>query len=241
MFKFIRKLILIVFVLALVILSGFIFVGYKGYEVAISDVSLNEKVALLQSKQNYIPLDEMSEDFIDAVISIEDRRFYSHGGIDYIAIIRSTINNFRSKNIVGGGSTITQQLAKGFYFDQSPSYTRKISEAFVANDLENAYSKEEILEMYVNHNYYGDGFYGIYEASMGYFNVHPKDLTLAQAAMLAGLPQAPSRYALSSNFDGASKRQEAVLASMVENNKIDVEEYKQALKEDVLNIRGCNE
>lgn len=231
MFKLIKKILLIMIAVILIGLSMFIYTGYQGYEDAVNTVSIQRKVEEIEEKESYRSLSQVSPYFLKAVVSIEDRRFYTHEGIDYIAIVRSTISNLVNKKVVGGGSTITQQLAKGMYFDHTPSYTRKISEAFVANDLENLYSKDEILELYINNNYYGDGYYGIYDASMGYFGVAPDQLSLAQAALLAGLPQAPSRYALSNGYDKALRRQEDVLNAMLECKAISKEEYIQALSE----------
>lgn len=219
----------------LILFIGCIFVGwgYFSYKEVVSEVSIEDKVAEIRSAPHYVSIDEVSNNFSNAVVAIEDHRFYTHHGIDYISLVRITLANIMAQEVLGGGSTITQQLAKNMYFDQSLSMNRKISEAFVANALENKYNKDEILELYMNCIYYGDGYYGIYDASMGYFNVEPSQLTIEQGSMLAGLPQAPSAYALSNHYEVAQKRQVEVLNAMLEYDYISKEEYKNALANEV--------
>ena len=233
MFKLFRKILLILFLLAFIAVGIIGGIGYLDYKKAVQEVSIEDKVAQIEAKPNYTKIDNIALDFQDAVVAIEDHRFYEHGGIDYIALVRVTLSNIIAQEVVGGGSTITQQLAKNMYFDQSVSMTRKVSEAFVANALEHDYSKEKILELYVNCIYYGDGYYGIYDASMGYFNVTPEQLTLAQASMLAGLPQAPSLYQLSNHYEAAAKRQVSVLNAMLEHEYISKQQYKEALENEL--------
>lgn len=229
MLKFIRRLITIIIILLLFVVCIFAGWGYFSYKEVVSEVSIEEKVNEIKSAEHYVSIDEVSDNFKDAIVAIEDHRFYNHHGIDYISLVRVTLANVMAQEVLGGGSTITQQLAKNMYFDQSLSMNRKISEAFVANALENKYDKEEILELYINCIYYGDGYYGIYDASVGYFNVEPSQLSVAQGSMLAGLPQAPSAYALSAHYDVALKRQLEVLNAMLEYDYITKEEYTEAL------------
>ena len=132
--------------------------------------------------------------------------------------------NIRDGEFDEGGSTITQQVAKNIIFNQDKTLIRKIGEIFGAYDLEKNYSKDEILALYVNSNYFGDGYYGIYDASMGYYKKEPKDLTLEEASMLAGIPNAPSIYSPSINPDLAKKRQAHVLNAMIEYGYITKEE-----------------
>lgn len=233
MFKLIKRLILMIIGIVLIIVLLFAGIGYIGYKDAVEQISIEEKVRQLQENGDYVELEDMSTYFVDAIVAIEDHRFYHHGGIDYISLVRITLANLRSQEILGGGSTITQQLAKNFYFMENYNFTRKISEAFVAYNLEKTYDKDEILEMYINIIYYGDGFYGIKDASVGYFGVEPKDLTLAQASMLAGLPQSPSIYALSNQNKASYKRQEEVLNAMLKYEYINKQEYIKALKEEL--------
>lgn len=228
-----KRLILILIILILMIVSVIAGIGYLDYKKAVDEITIEEKVEEIKGNVKYTRIEDVSQDFIDAVVAIEDHRFYKHNGIDYISLIRATLANIVAKEVVGGGSTITQQLAKNMYFDQSLSMTRKVSEAFVANALESKYSKEEILALYINCIYYGDGYYGIHAASAGYFNTTPAQLTLEQASMLAGLPQAPSAYQLSNHYDRALKRQVEVLNAMLEHDYISKDEYKSALKNEV--------
>lgn len=213
-FKILIKSVGIIGILAIMLLLS---IGYREYTVATQGMPIEKKVEEIQSDKNYVRIEEINKDFINAIVAIEDHRFYKHDGIDYIAIARATIKNIVAGDIVQGGSTITQQLAKNMYFNNEQKLKRKVAEVFVAEKLEKNYSKEEILELYANIIYFGDGNYGIKEASEGYFNKSPKALTTDEATLLAGLPQAPSRFALSKNYEAAKKRQKQVLEAMVLN------------------------
>ena len=141
-----------------------------------------------------VPLSEMPENLISAIIAVEDHRFYEHSGIDLIGIIRSAWGNLRAGSIVGGGSTITQQLAKNLFYTADQTYTRKMEEAITAIRIEGKYSKEDILELYLNQIYFGEGTWGVQDAAQIYFGKDIQDITLAEAALLAGLPKAPTHY-----------------------------------------------
>ena len=143
--------------------------GYKMYHDALAEQPLAEKIAEIQSEPHYTTLSEIPETYLDAVVAVEDHRFEQHFGIDLIAIGRAAWNNLTSWSLREGGSTITQQLAKNLYFTQEKSFVRKIAEMFMAFRLEKTYTKNEILELYVNSIYFGDGYYCIYDASQGYF------------------------------------------------------------------------
>lgn len=212
--KLVKKLIKLILILSILFLSIVVALGYFKYKNATSQTSLTEIVTDIREDQHYKPHDEISPDFLDAIVAIEDHRFYKHGPVDFISLIRATIANTIQKDIVQGGSTLTQQVAKNLYFNNDPSYIRKIAELFVARDLEKKYSKDEVLELYVNIIYYGDGNYGIYEASQNYFGKQPINLNYDEATLLAGLPQAPSSYALSNNYDRAKKRQQEVINAL---------------------------
>ena len=175
--------------------------GYHMYRDAVAEVSLEDKVASIRGK--------------DAVLSVEDHRFYNHPGIDVIAIGRAVFNDIRAGAFVEGGSTVTQQLAKNMYFTQEKELQRKVAEVFVAFDLERNYSKNEILELYVNTIYYGNGYYCVKDASQGYFGKEPGDMTDYESTLLAGIPNAPSKYAPTVSQELAGKRQEQVLARLV--------------------------
>ena len=159
-----KKFFKVVFFLLLILLSIsilFIGKGYNMYKEAIKNMSLEEKIAKIQNKENYTEFSELPQIYVNAVISVEDKRFYEHNGIDLIAIGRAAINDIKAMSYVEGGSTITQQLAKNLYFTQEKKLERKIAEVFMAWQIEDNYSKEEIFELYVNSIYYGDGYYSV--------------------------------------------------------------------------------
>ena len=227
--KFIRKLLFIIIIL-LVLLSSIILLTGKIYYInALKEQPLITRVNSITGKENFVKFEDMSADYRNAVISVEDHRFYDHGPIDFIAIGRAIITNIKNKEFQEGGSTITQQVAKNIVFSQDKSFVRKVGEIFAAYDLEKNYSKKEIFELYVNTAYFGDGYYGIYDASYGYYNKSPKDLNLDESSMLAGVPNAPSVYAPTVNPTLAKKRQYHVLNTMLE--------YGYITKEQALSIK----
>lgn len=188
--------------------------GYGMYREAVDTLSLKDKVAAIQSQDSYTELEELPKTYIDAVVSVEDHRFYNHFGLDFIAIGRAIVNDIKAGRYVEGGSTITQQLAKNLYFSQEKKMTRKAAEVFLALELEREYTKDEILELYVNSIYFGDGYYNIGQASQGYFGKVPSEMTEYESTLLAGVPNAPSKYAPSRNLELAEKRQQQVLRRM---------------------------
>lgn len=174
--------------------------------------------------KEWISLSLIDEDLINATISIEDKRFYSHNGFDYIRIIKSMYNNIKSGNIVEGASTISQQYARNLYLNFDRNWSRKIKEAWLALKLEINYSKDEILEGYLNTINYGNGVMGIQNASRYYFNKSAEDLTLAEASMLAGIPGSPQEYSPINNEEKAKERQKIILSTMVDNGYISKKE-----------------
>ncbi|MGX8852951.1 transglycosylase domain-containing protein [Amedibacillus sp. YH-ame10] len=218
--KILKRILLLIVLLAL--LGGIVFagVGFFNYKSAINKESIEDKVSEIQGRSEYVSSEDISPYLLKATVSIEDHRFYDHNGVDYFAMLRALVSNIFAKGIVGGGSTITQQLAKNLYFDYQSTYLRKASEVFMAYDLEGKLSKEAILELYVNVINYGDNYIGIKAASEGYFGKEPKDLTLNEATLLAGLPQSPSNYQLSDHKENALKRQKQVLEAMVRDEEI---------------------
>lgn len=222
-----KILIKIIVFLLLISIVGFticFIIGYSTYSKALDEKPLITRIDEITSKENYVPFDKLSKDYINAVVAVEDRRYYSHGAIDPIGIARAIWINISNWELREGGSTITQQVAKNVIFSQEDTVTRKLGEIIAAFDLEKNYSKNEILAIYVNTCYFGDGYYGIYDASMGYYNKEPKDLNLDEASMLAGVPNAPSAYSPNVNPDLAKKRQKHVLEKMIENGYITQEE-----------------
>jgi membrane peptidoglycan carboxypeptidase len=216
MFRLIKKLIKIGLIIA--ILAGAIIglLGYFKYKEAIAEVPIREKVTAIREDENFVSLNEITPDFTDAVVAIEDHRFYDHGAFDVISLVRAVFVNVKAKELTQGGSTLTQQVGKNLYFGNEQSFIRKVAELFVAFDLERIYSKDDILELYVNIIYYGDGHYGVKEASSKYFGKTPAQLSYDEATLLAGLPQAPSAYALSSHYEKAKQRQAEVIEALKE-------------------------
>lgn len=175
-----------------------------------------------------VPLNRMHPMVAKAFVAAEDSRFYEHPGLDGWSVLRALINNIRSGRKSQGGSTITQQVAKGLLLTPEKTYIRKFKEAILAWRIDTLLSKDEIVYIYLNHIYLGSGAYGVEAAAQTYFGRSAADLNLAQIAMLAGLPQAPSRYSPHTNFDKARERQRYVLNRMVEDGYITDEQARAA-------------
>ena len=218
------KIILVIFVVCFSIGVFAVGSGYDMYKEALENMPLSQKIEETKSDENYTSIDKLPKIYLDAVVAVEDHRFYNHPGIDIIAIGRAAINDIKAMKLVEGGSTITQQLSKNIYFTQEKSFIRKIAEVFMAFNIENNYSKDEILELYVNTSYFGDGYTGVKEASLGYFKKEPQSLNDSEAVMLAGIPNSPSNYSPTKNPELARKRQKQVLDKMVEYGYISKEE-----------------
>lgn len=229
-----KKLLKIISIILLILLFiSFVYLGkgYKMYKNALNDLPINKMKEEIKSKKNYTNINEMPKIYLDAVISIEDHRFKKHKGIDIISLGRALVHDIKNLNFAEGGSTITQQLAKNVYFSQEKKIERKIAEIFMAFKLEKELSKDEILELYLNTSYFGDGYYTVKEASLGYFYKNPIDLTDYEATLLAGIPNAPSIYAPTQNPDLAKQRQRQVIDKMVEYGYLTKKEAKVILNE----------
>ena len=222
--KFLKKLILTLLILIIVLISILFIIGYSTYASALKQKPLVDRVTEVTSKENFVKFSKMSDIYRNAVVAVEDHRFYDHGPVDFIAICRAFYINLKTKELQEGGSTITQQVAKNIVFSQEQSWTRKLGEIFAAYDLEKNYTKNQIFEIYVNTAYFGDGFYGIYDASHGYYDKDPKDLNLDESSMLAGVPNAPSLYSPNVNLTLAKKRQAHVIKKMQEYGYITQEQ-----------------
>ena len=196
----------------------------------------NEIIFNGNGSKEWISLNNISNYLKDATISTEDRRFYSHSGFDFLRIIKSIYVNISNKNLSEGASTITQQLARNLFSNFDKTWNRKLKEAWYAFRLEINYSKDEILESYLNTINYGNGVLGIENASNYYFNKSAKDLNLAEASILAGIPQSPNAYSPLNNIDNAKKRQRIVLNSMIKNKKISKEDADIAFNEELIYI-----
>lgn len=213
--KILKKTLLIVFIIFLVLLSILFFIGFGYYSKVLKEKPLVDRISEITSKEHFVKFDDLNKNYINAVISIEDHRYFDHGPVDFIAIARAIFTNIKDNEFDQGGSTITQQVSKNILFTQERTLARKLGEVFGAFDLEKNYSKNEIFELYVNTAYFGDGYYGIYDASKGYFSKEPKDLNLYESTMLAGVVNAPSVYSPTVNPELAKQRQKLVLNSML--------------------------
>lgn len=162
--KVLKKVVFVVILISISIGLLIVGEGYDMYKEALKNMPLEEKVESIKQKSNYTEIEEVPQVYINAVISVEDHRFYKHNGIDIIAIGRAMVNDIKAMDFVEGGSTITQQLSKNIYFTQEKTITRKIAEMFMAFEIEKHYDKDEILELYLNTSYYGDGYYTLKEA-----------------------------------------------------------------------------
>lgn len=196
--------------------------GANGYHL----YDINNDIYTASSNKN-VGLDEISDDLINATVATEDKNFYKHQGFDFVRILKAMMVNIKSGENLQGASTITQQYAKNLFLDFDKTWDRKIKEAWITVRLESHYSKDEILEGYLNTINYG-GIFGIENASKYYFNKSAKDLTLAEASMLAGIPKNPSKYSPLINEESAKARQQIILNSMVKNGYISTSEAEAA-------------
>lgn len=228
-----KKILLLLILIILSILAIYIGQGYKMYKNALDDKPLEEMVQEIRSQKSYTKISNIPDIYKDAVIAVEDHRYYDHKGIDIIAIGRALLNDIRARELIEGGSTITQQLAKNMYFTQDKTLTRKIAEVFMAKKIESNYNKEEILELYVNYIYYGSGYYNIKSASLGYFDKEPQDLTEGESIMLAGIPNAPSVYNPKVSPRLARERQKQVIDKMIKYGKLSEGKADEILSENL--------
>ena len=222
-----KKIFCCLLFLIYMLLGSGAFFGIKGYEMyreAITDEPIDQRIEKIRSQENYVDYDSLPKFYVKATISIEDRRFEDHGGIDLIAIGRAAWRDIRSLSLAEGGSTITQQFAKNLLFTRDKKFERKVAEVFAAIEIESRYTKDEIFELYANTVYFGSGYYGIYQASLGYFGKEPRKLNEYESAMLAGIPKAPSIYSPDASKEMASRRTDQVLYSMAQCGAITREE-----------------
>lgn len=200
----------------------------------IYDTNGNELCTMSNMKDlYYLDFAEIPTDIVNAFVVMEDQDFYKHSGIDIKGIIRAIIANQKSDYIQQGASTITQQLARNIFLTHEVTWERKIKEAFIAIELEKKYSKDDILEFYLNNIYFANGYYGVEAAARGYFNKSVDKLTLSEMAFLAAIPNSPTKYDPIENFDATLERRNLVLKQMYNNNKISVTEYNAALTETI--------
>ncbi|ERJ13347.1 transglycosylase domain-containing protein [Haloplasma contractile] len=180
-------------------------------------------------KKNWIRLEDISPHMLEAIIAIEDKHFYEHNGFDFKRIVKALMENARSMSKKYGASTITQQYAKNLYLTPEKSYIRKAKEAYYTVLLEDNYSKDEILEGYLNTIYFGHGIYGVEDASLFYFGKSASELSISESAILASIPKSPTYYSPIANFDNNQDRKRIVLIMMLEDGFIDKQEYNKSL------------
>jgi penicillin-binding protein 1A len=203
-------------------------IGDMDQATAVFDVADQLAFTIYKEQRIDVPLDRVSPNLVRAILDIEDQRFYQHRGFDVVRIGSAAIANLRHRRAAQGGSTITQQLARQSFLTPDKTLHRKLQELILAARIEHLYSKNDILELYLNKVYFGDGLYGVEAASRGYFGKHASDLTVDEAALLAGLVKSPSSYAPTVNLDRAVARRNVVLQAMLEVGDIDQAAYKAA-------------
>lgn len=230
--KKLRNIIIFIFLVIVVIIGFYTYQGYEMYKEAIIKTPIREKVEEIKEDKNYTNIVDLPQMYINAVIAVEDHRFYEHGAIDIISIGRAIYTNVKEFDLVEGGSTITQQLSKNIYFTQEKKLIRKIAEVFMAFSLEKELTKDEIFELYVNTSYFGDGYYNVKEAANGYFDKEPGLMDDYECTLLAGIPNAPSVYAPTKNPDLARQRQEQVIDKLVKYGYITQEYAEEILIEE---------
>ena len=264
---FLKVLLLLVLVCILAVLGVFYFGGYYGRVKAMKDeadafVSESTKETFVPTQtgeifdsegdlisemhpekdSNYLTSGQIPDVFKNAMISIEDKKFYEHGGVDYKAIVRAAKEFVVNRQITQGGSTITMQLARGIFLNNGRSWERKVEEIFIAWDLEKKYSKDQIMEFYLNNAYFMNGYYGIASACEGYFNKTPDQLDLSQVAFLCAIPNSPTYYDPLTHPDHTIERRNLIIRNMLDDGMITQEEYDQAVSEEiVLDLSAASE
>lgn len=222
--KGILSIILGIIILTIIVVLAYLGIIYNEVNTEIKAGKIEKTVEGIRSRNTYVKKEKIDELYLKAVIAAEDRRYYSHGAVDVVGFSRAMYNNIISMKLKEGGSTITQQLSKNIFLDQRAEIDRKIKELFYSIELEKKYSKDDILELYVNTSYFGAGYYGIGPATKGYYDKTPEKLSLNEAAFLAGVPNAPSVYNPYEHYDLAVQRRNIVLKKMVFNGDITQQE-----------------
>lgn len=221
------KTCLLIFLLTTLFIVGLYIYAYITPKTIISKANTyyiydknNQLVYQGSSTKHWVKLDDVSKYYIDAVISAEDKNFFKHNGFDYLRILKAMVKNIKNKQIVEGASTISQQYIKNLYQNFDKTWKRKWNETLLTLNLEVHYTKEDILEGYINTINFGQGNIGIYNASMYYFNKTPSNLTLEESLILAGIPKNPTNYNPVTNYEKSIKRAKVILKYMIKNKKI---------------------
>jgi membrane peptidoglycan carboxypeptidase len=242
LFKKILKILLILLFIFFII----VFIDLKASKInSVEDISNLTKVKMYDRENrvfyeinnlhesSYVRIEDINENIIKTIIEIEDKRFYKHKGFDLISITKAFINNISGKPIMGG-STITQQYVKNIYLSNEKSLLRKIRELYFAVKIESIYTKEEILEGYLNTIYFNHGIYGIFDACKYYFNKTPDEISLAEASTLIAIIKSPATYSPVTNLENNTSRKEIILKTLLNNNKITEKEYNISINEEII-------
>ncbi len=228
--KVVWRILLVLIVLVMLVTGFFAVKGAIMWNDSKKGLSITQAVQNIREDEEFVKFEELPQFYIDAVISVEDRRFFKHNGISVKSIVRAALYDIKTKSLEQGGSTITQQLAKNVWFSEEKRLERKFAEVWAAFDLEKAFSKNEIFELYVNTIYFGSDYYGIGEAAQGYFGKEPSELSDYECAMLSGLPNAPSVYSLDESPELAKQRLSQVLDSMTANKVLSEEKAREIMQ-----------
>lgn len=231
--KLIIRLLLVLLTVGFMILGIYIKEGYDMYNEAISRKPILIMVAELEMQENYTRIEDVPKIYQNAVVAVEDHRFYTHKGVDLLSIGRAIFKNIKNADLIEGGSTISQQVCKNVYFTQSRKLERKFAEIFMAIELEKNCDKDKILEIYFNTCFYGNAYYTLSEAARGYFDKEPMELTDYEATMIAGIPNAPSLYNPVKSLELAKQRQKQVLSAMKKYGYLNEEEVQTILNENI--------
>ena len=237
--KGILTIICVIFLICLIGIVAYLGILYNDVNNEIKAGKIKKTVDSIRERNTYVKKENIDKLYLKAVVAAEDRRYYSHGAVDIMGFSRAMYNNIISLKLKEGGSSITQQLSKNIFLDQKTELERKIKELFYAIELEKRYSKDDILELYVNTSYFGAGYYGIGPATKGYYDKTPEKLNLNEIAFLAGVPNAPSVYNPYEHYELALQRRNIVLRKMVYNGDITQEEALSVYNEK-LNVKERN-
>ena len=203
-------------------------VGTMAQATLLLDAHGKPAFTIFSEQRIEVPLSQMSRHLVQAIVAVEDQRFYDHSGVDVVRILGAAVNNLRENRAAQGGSTLTQQLARQSFLTTDKTFRRKVKEVILAARLEREFTKSEILQLYLNKVYFGDGLYGVEAASLGFFGKHAAELALPEAALLAGLVKSPSTYAPTVSEERARTRRNIVLRQMRDSGVIDAAAYRAA-------------
>ena len=222
--RFLRNCLLILLLLTAGAGGYIVWQGHEKAEEITATVSLEQAAQQAMASPDYTVADQIPETLKEATVAIEDRRFYEHKGLDVIGLLRAAASQFLPDMVRSGGSTIGQQTVKNLYGLFQPDLETKVAEVFLASQLNDLYSKEDILALYMNIINYGDNHIGITEAARGYFGVEPAALSQSQCVILAGIPNSPANLQLSDHYEAARNREQLILQAMVRQEYISQEQ-----------------